>query len=1644
MELRILGPVTAAHNGSPVSLGGPRQRATLALLVIRANTVVSTDRLVDDLYGEEPPAAARKSLQSFVANLRREINREDEILVGRRPGYVIEAGSDHIDVLRFDDLLERARQVLTEDPMTARSLLTEALDLWSGPPLGDVAHLTPVLEWEAQRLEDARLEAVELRIEADLATGEGTSLVSELDALTAEYPLRERFWAQLMQALYRSGRQADALRTYRRASAVLGEELGIEPSPELSRLEERILLQDPDLGPALAGPRTEPAGRPEPGRTLHGYEIRSLIGAGSEGVTYLAYQPTLGRRVALTAVSPETANRPDFVRRFETEVRRLASLEHASIVPLLDAWRVPGAAYLATRWIEAPLLREALATGPVPSSLAAEIVEHIGSALAAAHRRGIVHGQVDGEHILLTKDGPLLTSPGVVTESCDHVDDVVALAGLVNEILIASQKPLPPGLAVTVTEAVTRDVSDFVAAVLPILAPDAPIPTISRNPYLGLRAFDESDRKLFFGRDELTERLVSRFAPPENRFLAVVGPSGSGKSSVIRAGLVPALRSGAIPGSETWYFTMMTPGPRPIDSLAAAIARVAFAPIPDAAQQLRADPESLDGIVKRVVAPDATLLLVIDQLEEVFTQARDPAGGDHFLEILAAAATVSAGAVRIVVGLRADYYDRPLSHATFGGVIGKAVESVAPLTAPELGRAIAGPARQAGITLEPGLEARIIADVIDQPGGLPLLQHALSELFELRDGTTLTATGYEQIGGVAGSLARRAEDTFARLEAAPAAAARSILLHLVAIGDEGVTRRRVLRRELASLGGAHTATAMVLDAFGSHRLLSFDRNPTTGSPTVELAHEAIISAWPRLRNWIDAGRSDLATQRRLAEAAAEWQAGARDPSYLLTGSRLAQFEEWAASSTVPATPTEKDFLAASIAARDSAAAAEVARVGRERRLERHSRNRLRMLVAVMAVAVVAVGILALIAQRQADRVERNLGLSEARRLTAEADNAIAVDPELAILLALEAVAQTDSVGEPILAETIETLHLAMPAVRVRTALSAGAAAYNPAGTLLVAADPGTTLSQSTGTGGVTLFDTATWEPVRSLVGHGTRTFATAYSPDGTLIATGDFAGTAILWESDSGEQVATLDTGSALTTHIEFHADGSELLTVNVAGLVKAWSTTGTLLAEFVHSAVSTDAAYLPDDRIAVAVDDPGHGLYIWTDPNADPAGPLAHPQGACAVETSPDGSILATGGSDGIVRLWDAATLEPGPVLEGHGGRVCGLAFTPDGSIIVSVSEDGTARLWDIASGESLLELAGHTAGVEHVAVAPDGRYVATGSADGTTRIWEITPEGSREALTVAAGMPAVAAAFDPAGARLAASFQDGSARIWNATTGNATATLDGHTNALWEIAFSPDGTSIVTVAQDGTARLWDSATGDTFHVLEGHVDQVFGAAFSPDGRYVFTGGFDGTVRAWDPATGAELGSIATGGRGVFGIDLTEDGAIVAAGGDSVTLWNSVTGDLLHEIDDIGITTAVVFMPGDSVLLTGGTDGSLRMWSLDASPGLITELGGHNAAITSVVTDTAGSLIVSASSDGAIKVRDSDGNEQFAIPGIDTPGIVDVTADGRRLAIPAADGTVRVFLLDPEELVRLAASRLTRGLTDDECRRYVGEDACS
>ncbi len=357
---------------------------------------------------------------------------------------------------------------------------------------------------------------------------------------------------------------------------------------------------------------------------------------------------------------------------------------------------------------------------------------------------------------------------------------------------------------------------------------------------------------------------------------------------------------------------------------------------------------------------------MIDQFEEVFTLVEDEAVRTHFLESLETAATDPRSRLRVVVTLRADFYDRPLLYRGFAELFKSRVEAVIPLSAEELERAISGPAKRVDVSLEPGLVAAMLADVAEEPGALPLMEYALTELFERRDGRTLFLEAYRQIGGVSGALGRRAEELYAELDEDGEEAARQLFLRLVALG-EGTedTRRRVPRAEIASLDVDQQAMATVLDTFGASRQLSFDRDGRTGEPTIELAHEAMLTAWPRLHRWIDAAREDLRTERRVATAAREWVEADRDPSFLLGGSRLEQAEAWQASSGIAVTPAEREYLDASRKDEDAAGGSR-----HERDLERRSVRRLRAVVGVLAVAaLVAVG-LTVFAMTQRGRAQR--------------------------------------------------------------------------------------------------------------------------------------------------------------------------------------------------------------------------------------------------------------------------------------------------------------------------------------------------------------------------------------------------------------------------------------------------------------------------------------------------------------------------------------------------------------------------------------------------------------------------------------------------------------------------------------------------
>ncbi len=566
----------------------------------------------------------------------------------------------------------------------------------------------------------------------------------------------------------------------------------------------------------------------------------------------------------------------------------------------------------------------------------------------------------------------------------------------------------------------------------PRLTPAAPLDPVRAtaspaNPYVGLEPFRREDAGLFHGRAELVHEILARLV--DHRLVAVVGPSGSGKSSVVRAGVVPALHT----ASSDWGVATLVPGGDPFAALIRALAHLSRAGETELAQVMNGD--VLD--VMRVVLAtrhDGRLLLVLDQFEELFLVAGKRVG-ERFVRGLVEAVDDPASDVRVLVTLRADFLHLPLADPVLGGRIRAGLVTVPPLTAAGVEQACTRPAATVGVSVEPELVAELVAAVTHQPGGLPLFQYALTQVFDERAGTVLTKAALDGMGGMQGILARRAEDVHDGLDAPQQTLARQVFLRLVVLGDGADdTRRRVPRRELGHLPAGRQAVDLVLERFGRARLLTLDRDDATGEPTVEVAHEALLPAWPRLRRWIDQARDDLRLHRALSMAAADWEGADRHPDFLLTGSRLAQYDGWEPTSHVVTTSDEDRFISVSRTHRDDLAIQEAQRQERVRALEQRSVRRLRGLVGVLAIAlVIGAGLTAAALSQRHEAQEREAAAvlaterARARELAATAVATRYQDPDLALNLAQHAVSIIAEAGETVPVDVTAALHWTLQA-----------------------------------------------------------------------------------------------------------------------------------------------------------------------------------------------------------------------------------------------------------------------------------------------------------------------------------------------------------------------------------------------------------------------------------------------------------------------------------------------------------------------------------------------------------------------------------------------------------------------------------------
>jgi WD40 repeat protein/DNA-binding SARP family transcriptional activator len=1892
LKVRVLGPLEVLSNGAGMRLGGPKQRTVLALLAAEVGKSVSVDTLIDGVWGDEPTAGARSTLQTYVSNLRAAIG---DVIVRDDGGYRLVADPTDVDAVEFERMVEHAAGLVETDPGQAAQLLRAALALWRGHPYADVAGCF-ALELEARRLEELRLRAVETRIEAELALGGQAQLIAELEVLCEEFPTYERFRAQHMLALYRSGRQAEALRAFQKTRAYLAEELGLEPSPQLQELERRILNQDPsleleaepqvqilafllidiegstvlselptdamraavaehdrivqsaseaaggrlvkrvgdcidlvfaDAGAAVSaaseiqrdlagfdwrdieplrarmaidvgevearagdyfGPVLNRAGRmlaaahgsqvllsaeahaalaashggwqakalgefrfkglgspqhvfqllvedlpadfPPPridqlppalgpgafGRAVRGYELREQIGRGELGVVYRAYQPTVGREVAIKVIRPELVNHPSFVRGFEAEAQVVAQLEHPHLVPLYDFWRDPEGAYLVMRWLRAGSLRQALDRGPWNLGPARRLLSQVGGALAYAHRQGVVHRNVKPANVLLDGDGngylsdfgiaarlddsddagrPVVSPPAYVSpeelagEPLTPRSDIHGLGLLTFELLTGQRPPMDgplppvrsvrPELSPALDEVVARatalhpderyeSVDRFAAAFDAAVGGAAPASgtyTPAENPYKGLRSYGEADAADFYGRDALVGELVRAIV--DCRLLAVVGPSGIGKSSVVKAGLVPSLRRGALPGSEQWLVTDMIPGSYPYDELAAALLRVAVERPDDLVEELACDELGIRRVVKRILPAESELLLVVDQFEELFTLT---AAETHrrFLAGLTALAADPRARVRVLVTLRADFLDQPLLYPEFGELLRAGMVAVAAPSEDELAEAIERPAGRVGVRYEPGLVSQIVDDVRDQPGALPLLQYALTELFAARASDTLTLEGYVATGGVVGALGHRAEDLYARLRPTAQAACRQVFLRLVGVDPAAQdTRRRVRRSELRQLELDPDAVEEILARFGEHRLLTFDREPLTRTPTVEVAHEAILSQWERLHGWIEERRSDLLHHRRLAEALSEWQETGRDPEFLPREGRLAQLEAWAGATDLALTAGEREFMVGARASADAAA-------------RRRARRR-RATLAGFATLAAAASVLAAFALVLRGQARDDARLATARQLAASAQANLDVDPERSILLAIEAAETTRRHDGTVLTEAQQALHDALASSRVLSAVPGvgrktgigHVVALAPDASRFVAADlEGETAS---------IRDAVTREKVVTLSGHAGEVLAAEYSPDGRFVATGGADGTARLWSAVSGDPVHVMRAHRGGVFATRFSADGRRLASLGADRAVRIWDVgTGRELQAFanVHERTAASVvwgegvAFVGRDRIAVAPWARGSApspvvAKVFDLSSGKQVGVVADPGGAARVvdvDVSRDGTTLvAVQAESGQLQLYGLPSGKQLDVAHAHGGAVLDVEFSRDGRRVATGGVDGLARTWEVSRGKlrEALTLRGHTKPVGSVSFDRAGtRLVTLAQPSGEARVWDVTPAGRGEVLTLPGPRTDWHAdiAFTPDGHRLiASSGREGTVRVWSIDTGAEVLVLDQHARtdapvrAVIGIDVSPDGSRIATAGADGSARIFDSETGRQLvvvrgrHCVRGGLCVINRAVFSPDGSRIATTGWDASVRIFDAATGRQLRVLRghePGGFGTYPVAWSPDGTrLLSTAPDGTRIWDSRTWRQLLALPPSGGPGAsAAWSPDGRQVLTESGIGPV-VW--DASSGERLRTLETSAASSDMEFSRDGSLLANTTVDErGFAIRIWDWPARVEILKLRDSGLrIALSPDGRLLAgvrqrqpVPF----VRVWALDPELLLRIARSRVTRSLTDDECRRYL------
>jgi WD40 repeat protein len=1233
---------------------------------------------------------------------------------------------------------------------------------------------------------------------------------------------------------------------------------------------------------------------------------------------------------------------------------------------------------------------------------------------------------------------------------------------------------------------------------------DTPVPGPASRPpcpYPGLLPFEERDADHFFGREADVQMLLQRLRL--EHVLAVIGPSGSGKSSLVFAGLVPALRRSGMFGRGDWVVHGVRPGASPIVALAG---------------QLSGQLTNLDQAVRQTltsVANGSRLLLVVDQLEELFTyqvtrrqlsatgstgqeaeKMPAPAELDQVTDFCEKLRRLSTDAnCWVVVTVRSDFYEELMLSPLWSVVQAHRAE-VLPLSPKDLREAIVRPAEAVGVYLAPALADRLVSDAGGEPGILPLVQETLALLWDKLERRFLPLAAYEALAlarargtpadagstsGLQVALVLRADAVLAELPRERQKLARRIFLRLVQFGEgRANTRRQQTMHQLRSAGDEPGSLEQTVRYLTEKRLLT--RSGEEGAEArVDLAHEALIDAWPTLQSWIADRRDAEQTRRRLEASAAEWVRLGRGAGGLLDAVEVVEAERWLASADAVElgyAPEVRNLLDAS-------------RMALARQAARQRRQSLALgglVISVLLAIISGLGYGLFSAQRDANNqthfaaTEQALAAAESTaRATAEAgaqinaahataleaEAVLASNPELSILLGREALRQAPA--EPRAAEAMRRA-LVSSAARLAVGEPGGpvrALAFSPVGD---------SLATGGAEGTAHIWDSHTGSKLADLGGHSGWIWALSYSPDGARLVTASADGTARLWEAPSGRLIAKLPADAQSVTAAIFSPDGLSLATAGKDGTIRVWDMAGRMLRELSGSPGAIQALSYSPDGTRLVVAGPDQTARIWDMSRAvkvaefsdhasavigasfDPTGrqvvtvsgtlarvrdvetgrstDLLHPGPVRSAVFSPDGASVLTASADGKAREWEVASGQLRVELSGHADDVPMAVFSPDGSAILTVSADKTARIWDARTGKATAELHGHEAGLLRGTFSPDGSLVATADESGQVRTWRIAADRNVFSPGRHAGA-AYTAAFSPDGTCLATGGLDRTVRIWRLA--------EGCQSSVWKmgegvtsLAFDRGG-RVGVVFEDGSGSILDGRTGQPLVDLQGRSHSMYTIDFSPDGRRLVTAGGDAAAQVWDAQTGQQVGTLPVHADDrVTSAAFAGDGRSMATGeGDgTVRVWDADTFALRVELpSDQGVVHHVAFATDrPTLLVTGGDDGTARVWATDTRAE-VARLAGHGStAVRGVTFSSDGHLLLTVGDNGmAVTWQTSDWRHvaDLVDPAHDALVAGAFSVDNRRVATAGQSGAVLVYpfeLFAPiPDLLNLVPSRVTR-----------------